>query len=208
MAKKVKGNIFYEILIVVLAVILIGTIYYPSKTWKKEEEVELVCRTRMEFIHQLEILYKSKITDNYDQDFNRVIKAVQDYPDVVAELDTTVYWDGLVTRESMEKMIMQKHFPKDMVDRILEKLKNREPLGNLRIWDSLDSKLIAELRKVVSDSVDGALIDKSVEWPLLIGEARFREILKDNSDITERIRRRTISAIDRGQRYTETRNWA
>ena len=208
MAKKVKGNIFYEILIVVLAVVLIGTIYYPSKTWKREEEIELVCRTRMEFIHQLETLYKSKITDNYDQDYNKVVKAVQDYPAVIAELDTTVYWDGLVTRESMEKMIMRKHFPKDLVDQIFKKLKNREPLVNLGVWDSLNSKLIAALRKAMSDSVDATLIDKSVEWPLLIGESRFREILKDNSDIPERIRRRTISEIDRGQRYTETRDWA
>ena len=47
MAEKPKGNIIYEILIIVLVVALLATILYPSRVWQDEEEAERMCRSRI-----------------------------------------------------------------------------------------------------------------------------------------------------------------
>ena len=57
MAERPKGNIYYEILIAVLAIVLILTILYPTQVWKSEDEVATVCHTRMEAIQSMEIQY-------------------------------------------------------------------------------------------------------------------------------------------------------
>lgn len=56
---KAKGSILYELLIVVLIAGLVGTILYPKKLWKAEEENTNLCRQRMDHLLRAELLYIS-----------------------------------------------------------------------------------------------------------------------------------------------------
>ena len=80
MAKtKAGGSIIYEILIVVLVVILVGTILYPKSVWKKSQSDTTICRDRMLRIQDAEVLYMQG-TNNYSDSLEAVINFVKNDP--------------------------------------------------------------------------------------------------------------------------------
>ena len=207
MAAKPRGNLFYEICIVVLIAALIGAIIYPSRIWQDEEELESICRTRMETIQQLEYGYINK-TSTYSDSIPKVITEVLSDPETVTSLDTLVFWDGLIKRSDLKQLVLEKQFPEALRNSMLEKLKNGSPLGNLGVWDSLDFRLTAEVRGVLaaSESTGNPSIDSGVVWRILMGEDNFSNIL-DIPEISSRVRRRTVTAVQRGRAVFETQDW-
>ena len=206
MAEKPKGNVFYEICIVILVVALIGTILYPSKVWKREEETQDVCRTRMETIHQMEMHYITK-TNTYTDSLPELKSVVLSDPIAVAALDTVVFWDGLIARKDLKTLVLEQSFPEVLRDYILERLQEGEPLGNLATWDSLEYRLVAELRDIFETSEElPEDLDSGIHWPVLVGEDAFWNIL-ETEDVPRRVRRQTISQVRRGRSVVETAGW-
>ena len=145
MSDKLKGNIFYEILIVVLVIVLIWTILYPTKVWENEAEVEKVCHTRMEAIQQMEFRYIGLNEDFvYTDSLPKLRQVVMADPDVMSALDSIIIWDGIVMPNDLETIISQKQFPDELRTHIHEKLMQGETLGNLTRWDSLGEKLVEQ----------------------------------------------------------------
>jgi len=205
MAERPKGNVVYEILIVILVAVLAGAILYPAKVWKSEDKLQDVCRNRMKAIHQMELFYIGKV-NTYSDSLPEVKDKVLSDPVVIAALDSTVFWDGLVTQKELKQLVLEKQFPQVLKEYILKKLQNREPLGNLVKWDSLGARLVTQLDKVLSDSSANTALDSGVTWHILVGEEAFRNIL-DTPKVPGRIRRRTISAVNRGKPVFMTAGW-
>ena len=205
MAERPRGSIVYEILIVVLVVVLIGAILYPAKVWKSEDELQNVCRDRMETIHQLELFYLGE-TGIYSDSLQEVKDKVLSDPVAVAALDSLVFWDGLVTQKELMKLVLAKQFPQVLRECIRKKLKNREPLRNLAKWDSLGVRLIAKLGKILSDSSAVATLDTCITWRTLVGEEAFLGML-DTLKVPRWVRRRTVSAVNRGKPIFATVGW-
>jgi hypothetical protein len=219
MAEKPKGNLLYEILIVVLIVVLIGTILFPSRVWEKEEEMQRVCRTRMETVYRLEKLNIRKFND-FTHDISFLIDTLAADPYVAAELDSTVFWDGLVLQEDLKSLILQEAFPGKLADFILEKLENGLPAGHLGVWDGLNDKLLDALEQKLGETLeqlaenpdlDETVFDSGVIWPVLTGENRFWDVLEnpdvERESLKRTISRRAIRAARRGTLVYELRDW-
>jgi len=209
MAERARGNIFYEIIIVILIIGLLGTILYPTMTWNDEEELETVCRTRMETIYLLEYYYQSKYM-TYTDSVPAMTKELLSNPDEAAGRDSLIFWDKLVTREQLELLFSQKVFPEDMRAYIRKQFVDGKPIGNLGIWDDLEYKLLNQLRNVLasSDEEIDASLDQSVDWTALVGGEDYLLNILDTSDIIGSIRRRTQTEIRRGTPLVEARQWA
>lgn len=87
--QRAKGNIFYEILIVVLAAALIGSIVYPKNLANHEEVNIEICRYRMVQVQKAALQYQkynSVYTDTLSLifDFIRTSDAYAHYVDSVA----------------------------------------------------------------------------------------------------------------------------
>ncbi len=207
MAEKPKGNIVYEILIVILIVALIGAIIYPSRVWKNEEEIQDICRSRMETIHQIELRYIFK-TNTYSDSIPELRNTVLSDPTAVADLDTVVFWDGLVSQDDLKRLVLEKQLPEELRSYILERLKSGKPLGHLAVWDSLEYRLVAELQRVLADSslFEDTSLDSGVAWPVLLGEDVFWNIL-DTPEVPRRVQRETVSQVRRGRPIFATSGW-
>lgn len=207
MAERPRGNVIYEFFIVVLVVVLIGTILYPARVWKSETEFQDVCRARMETIHHMEISYIQK-TANYSDSIPKVRDVVMSDPEVVMALDSLILWDHLVPRKDLELLVLEKQFPEELRNSILEKLKNAQPLGNLAVWDSLGYRLVTQLREVLAvvDASEDDTLGRGVVWPVLLGEGAFQNLL-DSPEVPRRVRTRTLSSVRRGQPVFETAGW-
>lgn len=76
---KAKGSILYQLLIVVLAAGLVGTILYPKKLWKEEETNTNLCRQRMEHLLRAELLYISSF-NTYTDSIPKLVDFIQGDP--------------------------------------------------------------------------------------------------------------------------------
>lgn len=207
MAERPRGNVIYEFFIVILVVVLIGTILYPARVWKSETELQDVCRARMETIHQMELSYIT-MANTFSDSIPKVRDVVMSDPNVVMALDSLIFWDYLVPRRDLEMLVMEKQFPEDLRNSILEKLKNAQPLGNLAVWDSLGYRLVTQLREVmaVSEASEDDTLGRGVVWLVLLGEGAFQNVL-ESPEVPRRIRTRTLSSVRRGRPVTETAGW-
>jgi len=207
MVERPKGNLLYEILIVVLVFVLIGTILYPRKVWKNEEEMENVCHTRMETLQHLEVQYLFN-QNVYSDSISEVLENVRADEQALMSLDSLVQWDGVLVQSEMKKLFSEKNFPEDLRAQIQEKLKERQPLGNLTAWDDLEYKLLDLLKETLNDStaVPDSL-DHHTIWPLLFGETQFFKLI-ENVEMSSRVRQQTRSAINRGTSVIDTRGWS
>ena len=203
MAKEGRGSLFYEILIAVLVVILIGTILYPARVWRKEEALRDVCRTRMETIQQMERQYLS-LVNTYSDSIPKVKEFVLANAELVSTLDTLVFWEGLILKEDLQRLVMEKDLPEQLKQYILARLENREPLGNLALWDSLAYRLVAELRAVWTPEF--ASLDSGVVWPVLVGETGFWNAF-NIPEIPRRMRGSSLRAIRGGTPVFATPAW-
>lgn len=207
MAERARGNIFYEILIVILIVGLIGTILYPSRVWKQEEELENTCRARMDAISQLEYNYISA-HNTYSDSIAALRNELLSDSQRVAALDTLIFWDDLVRRDDLKMLVLARQFPEDLENFILRQLEGQKSLGNLIIWDSLGYRLWSRLNEILNepDFAEDQSFDENISWVELVGEDVFWKIL-ENQDIPRSIRNRTRSSVTRGIEIQQTAGW-
>lgn len=208
MADKPKGNVLYEVLIVVLAIVLMFTILYPQRIWHREDVQESICRTRMDAIHNLELQYINQVY-TYSDSLDKVKNLVLSTPDAVAAIDSLILWEGLVDKETLEALVDEKSFPEDLRDLIRNSLVSGEPLRNLGQYDSLQYKLIDRLKAELQDTAETqkAALDTNIQWTVLVGERQAQNLV-DASELSRTVRRRTISAIQNGEPIEETQAWS
>ena len=209
MAERARGNVFYEIIIVILIIGLVGSILYPSMVWHNEEEFQDVCRTRMETINQLEYFYMMKQSEPlYSDSIPALVNQLLSDPNEASSRDSLIYWDALVTRKDLKFLFFQKQFPEDLRGLIQESFEGGKPLGNLVIWDSLQYRLLAQVQGILDapDFTMNSSIDSSIDWITLVREHAFWNIL-DTPEINARVRRRTRSQVQRGSSIIETSAW-
>jgi Tfp pilus assembly protein PilE len=207
MQEKGRGNLLLEILIVILIIVLVGTILYPSSTWKKESEKENICHSRMEAVQHSEYQYFSK-TLAYTDSVDAVLSTVKEDPNMLAALDSLVNWDGLVSQDVLKKMVLSMKQPETMRSAILQKLQGGQPLGNLGSWDGLKYRLIDMLEKGLSapDPDAAARLDGAIDWAVLLGENAFRGII-ETAEAPEGVRRNTLVEINKGKPVQQTAGW-
>ena len=76
--QKVKGSLLYEILIVILLALLLGTILYPKSVWKSIDNETDLCRENMKKVQTAEILYlQMNELHNYDSSLVKVLEFIQ-----------------------------------------------------------------------------------------------------------------------------------
>ncbi len=211
MAEKPKGSIIYEVLIVILIIGLVGTILYPAKVWENEEELESICQTRMETIQNMEMSFyisDPSSGNTYTDSIPKLKQVVFSNPRNLAILDTMINWDGLVIRDDLKQLILQRQFPEDLREHIVMKVQNGEPLGNLGTWDSLDIQLVNELYQLLEDAEFSRIgaVDSGIVWQTLVGENEFQNILSSPT-VSSRIRTSTQNLINRGRDIITTSGW-
>ncbi len=211
MADKPKGSIIYEILIVILILVLIGTILYPARVWENEEELQSICRTRMETIHNMELSFyisDPNSGNTYTDSIPKLKEVVFSSPGNIAILDTMINWDGLVTDDDLEQLILQSQFPEDLREYIMTKVKDGEPLGNSGVWDSLNIRLVSELNQLLEDVESSRIgaVDSGIVWQTLVGENEFQNILSSPT-VSSRIRTNTQNSIRRGRDLIAISGW-
>jgi len=206
MAERAKGSILYEILIVVFVVGLIFTIVYPSKVWKKEDELQNVCRARMSALQQLEYRYMEN-TDTFTDSIPKLRENFLLYPDVVDAIDSSINWDQLVTSKRMVELIRGLDLPEALRAKIADRLDEGRPLWSLAGWDSLEFRLVAALNTAMSDSMfQKDSLDAGVDWRALVGENTFWDIISSDQ-VPKRIFSRANRAIQRGKLINGIREW-
>ncbi|HDI51098.1 hypothetical protein DRQ11_07420 [candidate division KSB1 bacterium] len=143
MTTKRKGElVIYEILIVILVIILIGTILYPKSVWKKLETDTTICRDRMMRISDAEVLYIQG-TNEYSDSLDAVLEFVKNSPiftsdSVMAALRDTFYvklivdyfrdYENMATKPATDSAFsLVGNYPDSVfmpiVDRMLDSLK-------------------------------------------------------------------------------------
>ncbi|HHS13233.1 MAG TPA: hypothetical protein ENN03_05630 [bacterium] len=206
MAERPKGNLLYEILIVVLVIVLIGAIVYPANVWKHEEELQKNCRTRMEANHLIAQLYRNQF-ESYtllDSMKTAVIFRTENF----AVLDSMIYWDGLVSSDRLKNIISSHRFPEELRALIWDRLENKKPLAHLTYWDDLDTRLMNLLEEQLhADSVEIEKIETAVDFQTLIGEEGINIWLNDES-IPRTVRSVSRTLVRRGNKLQETRYWS
>lgn len=206
MASKGKGNIFYEILIVVLAIALIATILYPSKIWEQEDESADICRTRMSTVQQFELQYIG-LTNTYSDSLAGVFSMVLSDADAVAALDTTVDWENLVSQKELKTLVLNQDLPKSLYDLIETKLTNGQPLGKLAVWDSLQYKLIDQLvtKMANQDSLNTLAVDSAIVWYLVLGDDEYAYTM--DFEMPARAKTKAQTELRKGVPVYETSGW-
>ncbi|MCD6115625.1 hypothetical protein J7K93_01295 [bacterium] len=206
MAEKARGSIFYEILIVVFVVGLIFSIVYPSGVWKKEDELQNVCRARMSALNHLEYRYMEN-TNTFTDSIPKLMKNVFMYPEVVDAIDSSINWDKLVTSKKMAGLIRGLDLPDTLRSEITARLDAGRPLMSLADWDSLELKLIAGLKVAISDSMfQMDSLKFAVDWRSLVGENKFWDIISSDK-ISARVLNRANRKIQTGKLINEIREW-
>lgn len=207
MAEKPRGNIFYEIGIVLLIVCLIAAILYPSRVWEKEKELEDICRARMDAIQQLELSYLY-LGNVYTDTLSMVKPRVLADDETVAGLDTMIMWDRLVRRQDLKKIVSMRQFPEDLRGYILDKLIEGRPIRNLSSWDSLEYRLLAEFVEPLNEAAaaEENPLDALIDWKALVGENQFWWMI-ERPDIPRSLRIRARQQVNRGRSLTELNVW-
>ncbi len=87
--EKARGKIIYELLIVILAVLLIGSILYPKKVKDQEERYTELGRHRIDQIFKAELQYL-RYNNTYNDTLERVLDFIKTSPEYAAYVDTMV----------------------------------------------------------------------------------------------------------------------
>jgi hypothetical protein len=87
--EKPKGNIFYEILIVILTVVLIASILYPKKLKEGEEQNMQLARYRMDEILKAQLQYQ-KYNSRYSDTLSKVLNFIKTDTSYAAWIDTVI----------------------------------------------------------------------------------------------------------------------
>lgn len=207
MAERARGNILYEILIVILVIGLVATILYPSRVWNNEEELQEVCQARMNATHAMQLQYLYQV-NTYTDTLSVLKEAILNDPYAIVAIDSVVDWDFVLPKSDLKELVLAKQFPDELRSIINQQLHDGTPLRYLATWDSLDYKLLDRLHTLLSDPSfePTSTMDSSIAWPVVAGETAFWALL-DNETVNNRIRRRTITSVQRGTPVHETRDW-
>lgn len=208
MIKKSKGNFLLELFIVILIVVLIWAILYPKKVWEKQENLQNICRSRMEALQQYEYQYFNNY-QTYTDSIPKLVQNVLDDSTALTRLDSVLHWDTIVAKDKLNNLVMQKNLPEDLKNLIVSKLESGVSLHNLANWDSLRYKLVDGLNEYISspDSIkDDDVISKSVEWRNLLSRNKILNILEEQATTTA-MRRYIVREFRRNKDLTETRYW-
>ncbi|MFO7889030.1 MAG: hypothetical protein R6V04_01700 [bacterium] len=208
MIKKSKGSFIFELIIVILIVVLIWAILYPKKVWEKQENLQSICRSRLEALQQYEYQYYSNYR-TYSDSIPKLIQNVLDDSTALARLDSVLQWDTITEKDKLKDFVMQKNLPEDLRNLILTRLESGLSLHNLSKWDSLQYKLVYELQEYISspDSVrDDEVINESVEWRELLSRNKIINILEEQATSTF-MRRYSVREFRRNKDLTGTRYW-
>jgi len=208
MAEKGKGNIWYEIGIVVLVLILVWTILYPSNVWKEEKELSSICRTRMESIQQLELRYIT-LTNTYTDSMKELINVVTSDSNGITSLDSVLMWDDIIGSKQLKRVVFGKPYPQMIKQLISNRLLSGKPLGNLANWDMLKIKLAEEL-EIFFDSIDSTYIsselDSGIVWKDLMRQDIYLGIL-ETTKMPRQVLQSTNAALRKGTPLSETKGW-
>ncbi|MFQ5676364.1 MAG: hypothetical protein ACE5G1_10740 [bacterium] len=106
--QKAKGSILYEILIVVLAAVLIGSIVYPKKVTEEEEANTELCRHRMSELFNGELKY-IRYNKVYTDTASKVIEFLETDSTYAANVDSVIGGglDSIITKLNEFKAIEQ-----------------------------------------------------------------------------------------------------
>ena len=159
--QKMKGSLVYEILIVILTILLVGSILYPKSVWDRIERDTLLCHDRMMRLADAELLYLQGSEEaNYDSSLVKVINFVRH--DSVWVTDSTL----ATLRDSFYVNIVRDYLrdyhdmaTKPALDSAFALVEGRE--DSLRIRAKAIKSRIADLSnvKTKSDSLKQALAD-------------------------------------------------
>ncbi len=96
--QRAKGSIIYELLIVILAVALVGSIVYPKKLADQEQKNTQLCRDRMSTILDAELVYL-RYNGTYNDTLDRVIEFLRTDPRFATYVDSAIggQIDSIVT---------------------------------------------------------------------------------------------------------------
>lgn len=205
MADQPKGNIFFEIAILILVIALIGTILYPKQVWQKEDELETVCHARMEAIQYFELYYNNVVL-TYSDTLKKVKDTVLADEAAVVAVDSLVNWDKLVETKDLEQMVLATAYPEDLRSMILKTLADGKPLRNLGKWESLDYKLIDALEKKTAIETEKAVLDTGIAWSTLVGERGMQAIL-ENTPFPGQQKNQIQQQLRKGAPIQQTRGW-
>ena len=206
MMKNSKGSFILEVIIAVLIIVLLGAIIYPKNIWEKQENLQQICRARMEALQQYEYQYYNNYR-TYSDSIPKLINNVVEDSTALGRLDSVLYWDKMIMKDKLKTLVMQKELPEDLQKLILAKVENGEPLTNLSNWDSLRYELVEELKLYINspDSVKSEeTLDNAVVWNDLLPRRNILNILEDQATSTY-MRRYTVREFRRNQDLEDTR---
>lgn len=97
--EKASGSIILEILIVILAAALIGSIIYPKKLKEQEEKDVQLSRQRMSDLFNAELVYQ-RFNDVYTDSLDQLINFVRSSPQYEGYVDSVIIQnlDSVITR--------------------------------------------------------------------------------------------------------------
>ncbi len=208
MIKNSKGSFILEVIIVVLIIVLLWAILYPKNIWEKQENLQQICRARMDALQNYQYQYYNNYR-TYSDSIPKLINNVVEDSTALARLDSVLYWDKVIQKDKLKTLVMQKNLPEDLSNLILTKLENGEPVSNLSHWDSLRYKLVEGLKQYITspDSVKSKeVIDNAVAWNTLLPRKNVQDILEDQATSTY-MRRYTVREFRRNTDLEDTRYW-
>lgn len=209
MAERPKGNIIYEILIVILVAGLLAAILYPSRVWKTEATNENVCHARMDALYQMEVNFRLSEANAYTDSVAMLRDYILSTPSAIMAMDSLVMWEELVTGEQLETMVMGLDMPNDLRQLIAKQLGDRKPLRNLGQWDDLTVKLVQALNDKLANANDSTLnaMISTINWRLVLTEDHFYDMIS-SQNVPNRIKSRAAKAIQRqNKKIYEVRGW-
>jgi len=209
MAERPKGNIIYEILIVILVAGLLAAILYPSRVWKQEAAMENVCRARMDALYQMEVNFRLSEADTYTDSVAWLRDYIMTTPRAIMAMDSLIRWEELISGEQLETMVMGLDMPNDLRQLIGNQLNERKPLRNMGQWDGLTVKLVQAFKAKLAGAHDSTLaaIIPSVDWRLALTEDTFFDMMNAES-VPNRTKRAAALAIQRqNKKIYEVRGW-
>lgn len=112
--QKAKGSIIYEILIVVMAVLLIGSILYPKKVGEEETRNRELGRYRMSEIYKAGLQYQ-KYNHTYTDTLSQIFEFIRTSPEYNRYVDSLIVGglDSVVRR--LEELKMREDVIADLI---------------------------------------------------------------------------------------------
>jgi len=121
-----KGSLVYEIIIVVLIGVLVGTILVPKHVWEKVERETQICRHRMERIQDAELLYIGWAND-YSDTLEKVIDFVKSSDYFLTDTVAAALRDSFYVRLIRDYLVdYEDLIPKQALDSAFSLYEHRE----------------------------------------------------------------------------------